>query len=54
MFLLFNQVYTEGYISLDSMHTIAFDQDLTQLNFPVIAPFLADIDVETTGAVYYR
>ena len=53
--MLFNQVYTQGYISLGSMHTsFSVDQDLTHLNASVIAPFWADIDVETTGAIFYR
>ena len=49
-----NQIYMEGYISLGSIRTFAFDQDLTLLGSVIISPFWADIDTETTGTVYYR
>ena len=55
IYLLFIvQVNSKGYVSLGSDQTLDFDQSLSQVDSQVIAPFFADIDTGSTGAVYYR
>lgn len=51
---IFVQVNSKGYVSLQGNQVLDFDQDLDQVDSRVIAPFLADIDTRSTGAVYYR
>ena len=48
------QVNSKGYISFERNLVLEFNEDLSQVSFQVIAPFLADIDTTSTGAVYYR
>jgi hypothetical protein len=48
------QVNSKGYVSFERDMVLEFDGELSQVDSEVIAPFLADIDTGSTGAVYYR
>ena len=50
-----HQVNANGFVSFGSDLQFVADQDITTLaDSPIVAPFWADIDTASTGAIYYR